>query len=364
MKNKKGKRINDQDFYVLANDIAKVLERNNKGKKLNKRDFTKKQKAQVERMMELEEIFRKSINSYKQSDKIYYKFLIYIKVERGNILMARPFFRENSKTFGKDISPIFKVFREDLKTFGKDISPEFKNEGIQKLKEFHINYKFIQFVVENWRGNIPTKALDAWEEHQEVRKQLIENSMPMAINEAMKFYKAVPKTHTTLMDMINASVSGLCTGVDKWVGPFRTVFRSVCLSRMKSNIMDVYNQTFLHYYPSDKKIIYKSNLLKAREKIEDQDVLLENINKYLKENNDKRVLEKHELQDLLNGASLESIEMQTEDDGFTVYDTYIDEKNNIENIIEKNDSLKKVIVGCKQLPLLERKILKLKGVDI
>lgn len=345
MKSKKAK-INDQDFYVLANDIARVLAKNNKGKKLNKREFTKKQKFQVERMMELEETFRKTINTYKQSDKVYYKFLIYIKIEKGNILMARPFFRENSKTFGKDISPAF------------------KDGDVQKIKEFNINYKLIQFIIENWRGNIPQKALDAWKEHQEIRKQLIENSMPMAINEAMKFYKAVPKTHVTLMDMINASISGLCIGVDKWVGPFRTVFRSVCLSRMKSNIMDVYNQTFLHYYPSDKKIIYKSNLLKAREKIEDPDILLKNINEYLKENNDKRVLKNHELQDLLNGSSLESIEMQTEDDGFTVYDTYIDERNNIENNVEKFDLFKKVLLGCEKLPLLERKILKLKGVEI
>lgn len=345
MKNKKNK-IKDPVFYNLANDVAKILEKNNNGKKLNKKEFTKKQKYQVERMMELEEIFRKTINSYKQSDKIYYKFLIYIKIEKGNILMARPFFRENSKTFGKNISPAF------------------KDDDIQKIKEFHINYKFILFTIENWKGNVPTKAAEAWEEHQKIRKQIIENSMPMAINEALKFYKAVPKNHTTLMDIINASVSGLCIGVDKWVGPFRTVFRSVCLSRMKSNIMDVYNQTFLHYYPSDKKIIYKSNLLKVREKINDQNKLLNAINSYLEENNDKRTLENHELQDLLNGSSLESIEASATEEGFSIYDTYIDENNDIEKNTERLDILKRVLVGCKDLSIIERKVIKLKGVDL
>lgn len=345
MKNK-NKKINDPVFYNLANDVAKILNKNNNGKKLNKKEFTKKQKAQVERMMELEEIFRKTINSYKQSDKIYYKFLIYIKIEKGNILMARPFFRENSKTFGKNISPAF------------------KEDNIQKIKEFHINYKFILFVIENWKGNVPTKAMDAWQEHQEVRRQLIENSMPMAINEAMKFYKAVPKNHTTLMDIINASVAGLCIGVDKWVGPFKTVFRSVCLSRMKSNIMDVYNQTFLHYYPSDKKIIYKSNLLKSREKIKDPEKLLKAINNYLEENKDKRILQNHELQDLLNGSDLESIEINSTEDGFSVYDTYIDEDDDMEKNIERSDSLKNILVKMKNLLIIERKIIKLKGVDL
>jgi hypothetical protein len=345
MKNKKQK-INDPVFYNLANSVAKVLEKNNNGKKLNKKEFTKKQKAQVERMMELEEIFRKTINSYKQSDKIYYKFLIYIKRQKGNILMARPFFRENSETFGKEISPAF------------------KEDNVEKIKKFHINYKFILFVIENWKGNIPSKAVDAWEEHQKVRKQIIENSMPMAINEAMKFYKAVPKNHTTLMDIINASISGLCIGVDKWVGPFRSVFRSVCLSRMKSNIMDIYNQTFFHYYPSDKKIIYKSNLLKAREKIENQDKLLDAINDYLEENNDKRILKKYELQHLLNGANLESIEGAPTDEGYSIYDSYVDENNDIEKNVEQKDLLKKILIECQDLLLIEKKIIRLKGVDL
>ena len=259
------KKINDPVFYILANNIAKILEKNNGGKKLSKSEFTKKQKYQVEKMMELEESFRKVINSYKQSDKIYQKFLMHIKIERGNILTARPFFRENSKTFGAYISPAF------------------KEDNIQEIKKFHINYKFMVFVIENWRGNLPKKAAAIWEEHQDIRQRIIENSMPLAINLAMKFFKAVPKSHVTLMDMINASASGLSIGVDKWVGPFTTVFRSVCIGRMKSNIMEVYNQTFLHYYPSDKKIIYKANLLKSREKIKDPEILLEAINAYLKE---------------------------------------------------------------------------------
>lgn len=340
------KKINDPVFYNLANSIAKILDENNGGKKLSKKEFTEKQKYQVERMMELEEIFRKTINSYKQSDKIYQKFLMHIKVERGNILTARPFFRENSKTFGKFISPAF------------------KENNIEEIKKFHINYKFMVFVIDNWRGNLPKKALKTWEEHQHVRQKIIENSMPLAINQAMKFYKAVPRSHVTLMDMINASISGLSIGVDKWVGPFRTVFRSVCIGRMKSNIMDVYNQTFLHYYPSDKKIIYKANLLKSREKIEDPEMLLEAINQYLADNDDKRKLEMYELDDLLNGASVKSVETEVDEEGFTVYDTFIDENSNVEKNVEKLDTLKQVLSACSKLEIIEQKVIKLKGVDL
>lgn len=340
------KKINDPVFYNLANSIAKILEKENGTKKMPRKEFTAQQKAQVERMMELENIFKESINSYKQSDKIYKKFLIFIKIEKGNILTARPYFRENSKTFGAFISPAF------------------KENNTERLKDFHINYKFMMFVMENWRGNLPKVAKKAWEEHQEVRTKIIHNSMPLAINQAMKFYKAVPKSHVNLMDMINASIAGLCIGVDKWVGPFSTVFRSVCLGRMKSNIMDVYNQTFLHYYPSDKKIIYKSNLLKNREKIEDSEILLEAINLYLKEAGDKRQLEAHELSNILNGSSMQSVETEVDDDGFTAYDTYIDESVDVEKNVEKNDILRNLVKHCKELDLIEIKVIKLKGVDL
>jgi hypothetical protein len=340
------RKVNDPVFYTLANSIAKILKENNGGKKLSKKEFTKQQKEQVERMMELENIFKTTINSYKQSDKIYKKFLIYIKIEKGNILTARPYFREDSKTFGKFISPAFKI--DDYET----------------IKEFNINYKFMMFIIENWRGNLPKKAQKAWEEHQYVRQKIIENSMPLAINLAMKFYKAVPRSHVSLMDMINASISGLCIGTDKWVGPFRTVFRSVCIGRMKSNIMDVYNQTSLHYYPSDKKIIYKANLLKSREKIEDPEILLDAINLYLKEAGDKRVLEMYELEDLLNGSSMNSVETEKDEEGYTAYDTYIDESNDIEKKAEKTDAMQKVLVACQDLDIIERKIIKLKGVDL
>lgn len=340
------KKVNDPVFYNLANGIAKILKDNNNGKKLTRKEFTAQQKAQVERMMELEKNFKKNINSYKQSDKIYQKFLMYIKIERGNILTARPFFREDSKTFGTYISPAF------------------KKDDVQRIKDFNINYKFMKFVIKNWRGNLPTKALKAWNEHQHVRQKIIENSMPLAINEAMKFYKAVPKSHLTLMDMINASMSGLCIGVDKWVGPFRTVFRSVCIGRMKSNIMELYNQTSLHYYPSDKKIIYKANLLKSREKIEDSEVLLDAINGYLKDNDDKRQLEMYELENLLNGSDMKSVETEIDEEGFSVYDTYFEEENIVESTIEKADLLKNVLVQCKNLKIIERKIIKLKGVDL
>lgn len=337
---------NDPVFYNLANRVASILKENG-CQSISKKEFTKIQKDQVNRMLELEESFRKTICQYKQSDKIYQKFMMFIKIEKGNILLARPYFRERSTVFGAEVSPAF------------------KEDNYLELKRFTINIKLMEFIIENWRGKLPKKAEEISKEHALVRQKIIENSMPLAINEAMKFYKRTPKGHLNLMDMINICVAGLCIGVDKWQGPFRTTFRSVCLSRMKSNLMDLYNQTFIHYYPNDKKIIYKANILKSRNGVKDEQVLLEAINQYLKEDKkDKRQLDMYELQNLLNGASVSSADEGGDDETEVgVYDIYTTEEN-VEEKVEEMDSMKKALIACHDLEIIEIKILRLKGVDL
>jgi len=348
----KGKKVNDPVFYDLANNIASIL-KNNGVSKISKSKFTEIQKYQVERMMELEGLFRKSINSFKQSDRVYMKFVLFIKVEKGNILTARPYFRENAKKFGSHVSPAFKGFADE----------ETEKDSLVKLKKFNINHRLMVFIIENWKGNLPKKAKAAWEEHQVIRHKIIENSMPLAINVAMRFYRAVPRNHDTLMDMISLAMSGLCTGTDKWVGPFRTVFRSVCMSRMKGNIMDSYNQTPIHYYPSDKKIIYKSNLLKNREKIKDISVLLGKINEYLKEAGDKRVLTEDALSDLLNGQTPNSLDVESDEEGYSYHQGFSSSQD-IAKDVEHADSVRVMAAACEFLEVKEKKIIKLKGVDL
>jgi len=309
MAGKKSKaRKNDPVFYDLANRVAQTLKENG-CQKLSKAEFTKIQKNQVNKMLELEDSFKKVICQYKQSDKVYQKFMMFIKIEKGNILSARPFFRERSTVFGAEVSPAF------------------KENDYQRLKDFTINIKLMEFIIENWRGKIPAKAQKIVEEHAKVRQKIIENSLPLAINEAMKFYKKTPKGHL--------------------------------------NLMDLYNQTFIHYYPNDKKIIYKANVLKSRNGIKDEGVLLEAINQYLEDDKkDKRQLDMYQLQNLLNGASVASADQGSDDESEVgVYDIHTSDEN-VEEKVEEADSLIKTLMACKELDVIEIKILRLKGVDL
>jgi hypothetical protein len=341
-------KINDKDFYTLANSVAAMLNNKNNRKKLSKKQFTELQKYQVNRMLELECIFKESVVQFKQSSTVYQKFILFIKKEKGNILRARPYFRQSAKVFNKEISHLF------------------KKNNYESLKKYNINSKFLKFVVKNWKGKLPKVAQEAKNEHAKIRQELIENSLPLAINEGMKFYKAVPNTpHITILDLINASIAGLCIGIDKWEGPFRPVFRSVCLSRMKGLIMEIYNQTSIHYYPSDKKILYKIKLLKSRQKDIKQDELIEKVSEYMKQIKDTRQMDEKELENLLSASNVYSIEGDAfKEDGFNYYEAFVDENSFIEEKTEKADLLKQTLASCQKLSIIQKKILKLKGVNI
>ena len=72
----------------------------------------------------------------------------------------------------------------------------------------------------------------------------------------------------------------------------------------------------------------------------------------------------HELDDLLNGSSMKSVEAEIDEEGFTAYDTFTDENSDVAKIVENRDTLKQITLACDSLKIIERKIIKLKGVDL
>jgi DNA-directed RNA polymerase specialized sigma subunit len=344
----------DDSFYKFANNIAAVLERNDDGS--NRKDW-EIQKEQLESLIAYEEKFKQSIYRSVQTREIYKKFII--TTVQNNILSARPFFRERAKVFSKEITPAIK-------------------EGdYEELKKFKINYKFISFIRENWRGVMPKKANEYYEKVENTRRLLIENSLPLAVNIAKKFYRSTPNSHLELMDLINICVMGLLSGIDKYyMEEYTKVFRSVCIGRMKGGMVEDYSQTLMHFYPSDKKILYKANVIRHREKIdtEDLDQLAKRLNEALDDDREegKNVADGDvstpELMRLMNAASIVSADSnaETEEEGKEggVYTYTKDEDVDIEEEVEKKDTLKRVFGACDDLSIVETKILKLKGISI
>jgi DNA-directed RNA polymerase specialized sigma subunit len=333
----------DNSFYRLAGEIAKVLEKNKDGTI---------QQEQVEELLDAERKFKETVLKYRQATEIYKKFLQKVCIQNKNILSARPYFRETAVSFSKRITPAIKA--EDLET----------------LKTFNINYQFIKFIRDSWLGPFPKRAEQLFHRVHKARTILIENNMPLAVNRAKLFYRKTPKNHLTLIDFIGICAMGLAAGIDKWCGPYSPVFRSVCIGRMVGNMIDSYSETILHFYPSDKRILYKAHTLRSRRGIDDMKDLTEAVKKGFEEDAKegksipKTKIDVGELSNLMSAASTVSADATVNDEGFGVYHFTEDEEQNVENDYIDKESTRRMLESAKNLPILFKKVLRLKGIKV
>ena len=338
------------EFYVLATEISHILAR-------NKLDGTT-QKEQVEELFLAEKLFKDEILKYKYSTQVYKKFIQKIRHIDRNILYAKVYFRENSETFSTKITPFL------------------KSETPEGLKKFNVNFNFILFVKQNWRGPLGVKADKLYKRVERARRILIESNLPLVINVAKLFFRKVPRSSVSLMDMIAVSAMGLASAVDKYTGDsngeYSKVFMSVAMNRATGNLIKLYSETPRHFYPSDRKVLYKANSIRGRQGIKDVTELASAINSaFAADAKEGMVVPKEQitpaqLQELLNAATLVSVELTVKDDEdgtYNAYDFTPDERSSAEeNLIttETNEKIGKLIT---EMPPLYRKVLRLKGIN-
>jgi len=352
----------DRAFQELASAVKSAIFKNE--------GLIGDQQEQVELLVQLERKFKYHVQKYQQTTEIYKKFIKkfnnadedeeVVEEDLENILSAQPYFREKSSNFAK-------------------ISKSIKENNVTELMQYNINYQMIQYIVTNWRGNLPERPRRYYEEFLEARRILIENNLPLAINRAKLFYNNTPKSHWTLMDFIGICTQGLAVGIDKYEGEYTKVWRSVCIGRMMGFMMDEYSKTFLKMYPSDRKILYRTNALKSRLRIEDVCELVKAVNESFAQDKAEGkatpalpISEIH-IQTLLNSSSYVSANPMEEEgsDADTekglnkgIYDTYDDGSESQEDKLVREELMDKIALGSKTLTNIERKIIRLKGVNI
>ena len=340
------RRPTDREFQKLAEKIKHAIEANE--------GLVGDQVDQIKTLLDFERKFRNDICKYGQSAVVYAKFVQ--EMRDTNILSAQSYFREKSTVFNKHISPAIKECK------------------VHDLMKFDVNFQFIQFVVDNWQGALPERSQKFYNEVQETRRILIENNLPLAINRAKIFYKKTPRSHLSLLDLIDICVCGLITGVDKFVGEEYKKWAGVGIGRMVGFMIQEYSESFIRLYPSDKKILYRANALKHRMKIEKMEDLVDAVNESFQKDADegrsapKLPITEVQIRTLMNSSSYVSAETRLKDgeddeDGGSIYD-YTAHPDSVEDIVEKRDSMEKVIIASKELEIIERKIIKLKGVDL
>ncbi|CAM6004801.1 unnamed protein product [Sphagnum balticum] len=159
---------------------------------------------------------------------------------------------------------------------------------------------------------------------------------------------------------------GLAAGVDKWCGKYSPVFRSVCIGRMVGNMIDSYSETMLHFYPSDKRILYKAHTLRGRKGIDDIGELTDAVNKAFVEDEKegktvpKTDLDRSELSALMNAASTVSADASVNDEGYGVYQYTVDATQDIEEAYAEKEATNQMLTLAKKLPMIHKKVLRLK----
>jgi len=344
----------DSSFYTLANEIAAAINRNKAEltEEEKKQNFTESQKRQVEELVNSERRFKEAILQYRQATEMYKKFLQKVCIENRNILSARPYFRESAITFSDKITPAIKA------------------DDIETLKTFNVNYQLIRFIKDTWLGPFPKKAEKLFQRVEKARTTLIQNNMPLAVNRAKLFYRKTPRSHLTLMDLIGICGAGISAGIDKYCGEYTPVFRSVLIGRAVGNMIDAYSETTIHFFPVDKRILYKANSIRARQGVEDIDELAKAVNESFAQDEKegktipKKNITASELASLLAAASTLSADSTLDEDGCGVYTFTEDVTQDTEGSYIHREDTSKMLTLARKLPMIQRKILRLRGVKL
>lgn len=308
-----------------------------------------RQKKQVESLVGLENKFRKALIGHAYGAAAYRNFVRFICEEKKNILAARPFFRERQDVFTAHISQAIKKRKE------------------KELYKFHFNYTFILFVLRARKWGVSSPITKIANEIHRVREELIEMNMPLAINRARIFWSRTPKSHLSYMDLVQIASEGLMSAIDKFCLPYTPVFRSVAIGRMVGNFIEHYSETMLHFYPVDKRKIYRANKVvhKHGDNV-DYARLADTVNEGV---NPEHKTNAAEIADLLSAASCVSGNTETKTASDTAGDELIDMYINHddptpEDMVAKADAYSQMYRAMGHLSLFEMKLLRLKGISV
>jgi DNA-directed RNA polymerase specialized sigma subunit len=287
-----------------------------------------------ERLVAEEDKFRKLLLSSSEGRAIYGKFMAYINEVKGNLLSAQVYFRERQKTLNKKMSRSFERNKPEL------------------LHDFHVNYRFVKWALENYNGFDRKKLTSIFKQIHKFRKILLENNLPLAINRANRFAVRVPEVHLNHMDYIQNASEGLLDAIDKFVVG-DSAFGAVAVGRITLRLMTDQNSTLIKMSPKDKRMLYRANMIRNRT-LNPSD---KQIVTFVKEKFDGATI------DEINGLSSAAANMTSleykEEDTHSIMDISAG-GDDVEKRIVENDLHAKLRKHMSDLSVLEQKIIKLK----
>jgi len=340
-------------FRVFAQNLEAAIK---KYGDLPEETLLERQRRQLKLLISLENKFRKTLIKHPWGPSVYKQFVAMILDRRRNILAARPYFRE----------------RQNI--FASQISKHLKKRSDRGLYRFRFNYSFVLFVLgcHKWPkgGKIATLARQI----DKIRMEIMEMNLPLAISQARIFWSNTPKAHLSYMDLIQIHCGGLLVAIDKFVPPdtrqmseteeletYRK-FRAVAIGRMIGDRIEQYSETLIHFFPKDKRKIYRANkVLRFFGEQVDYDKVSELVNEGVQDESDKT--NATEIADLLSSASCVSGDVSIDPDGDTTLDRYAAHEETRPDLrVEETEAIFAVRDKVKELRLFEKKLLRMMGV--
>ncbi len=357
-------------FRQFAGDLTAILEIYGK---MEDKQLLQLQRNQLEKLMDLEYQFKKTLIKHRWGENVYRRFVNYICVERGNILCSRPYFRERQTVC---TGPISKALDE---------------KKHKELYRFNFNFLFVQFAMNCFKWGKNSKIRKLSTAIKKARKDIVELNMPLAISQARVFWSKAPaKTaycHSTFMDFVQIGADGLLSAVDKFVAPDPKVFtdkkelheewrrfRPMAVQRMVGNYIEDFSSTPVHFYPKQKRMLYRAHKYIGRNSgaVLDFDKVTLAVNRDAKGRHIPAAARttSSEIGLLLSAASSlgpSETSGTINEDGTrdNPLERYSDEVSSQPDVqYESTEVGFQMRVAIAQLPILDRKLLRLKGIGL
>jgi hypothetical protein len=344
----------ESHFRVFASNLEAAIKRY---EALPEETLIVRQRRQLKLLISLESKLRKTLIKHPWGPSVYKSFMDLILNRKRNILAARPYFRERQAIFASQISKAL------------------KRKSDKGLYRFKFNYSFVLFIMACHKWPAGGKIAQLAKQIHDIRMEIMEMNLPLAISQARVFWSNTPRSHLSYMDLVQIHCGGLLVAIDKFVPPdtrqmteqeeleaYRK-FRAVAIGRMIGDRIEQYSETLIHYFPVDKRKIYRANKAKRhfREGI-DFEKVSEIVNEGVED--PAHHTNPQEIAELLASASCVSGDVSLDPEGETTLDRYeADAETRPDLQVDEMNAIFMVREKYKDLPLIERKYLRMKGIQ-
>jgi len=301
------------------------------------------------RLYEREQLFAKKLQSTAAGRKVYLEFIQKISRSQGGIKVAKSYFRARQDSY---LDTVNKAIR--------DVQPKL-------MYPVPINYRFCLFAIQCLEGKEEKKdkkptfretLSKLFSEIKELREEIINKHLYLSLHKAGIFKKSWAAGASEFEDLIQLANEALVVAVDKYVmDEEASSFHAMAIGRIISNLISngstISSATVGEH--AKKKLYQIRKMLQKNPNMQNRDVA------------QALDIAEEEVNDLLAATSYSSLDDTISEDSDTrLVDTFVAPTDGMDGYqaVEDDDTLDVLQKSFGVLSLIERKVLRLKGIKI